>query len=60
MLELGNIVGEKYTVERLIGRGGMSAVYLATDAAGNHYAIKDVERNGQDRDKNVFTQSLTA
>ena len=60
MLEQGNTVGEKYIVERLIGRGGMSAVYLARDVAGNRYAIKDVERNGQDRNKNVYTQSLTA
>ncbi|KQV24769.1 MULTISPECIES: serine/threonine-protein kinase [unclassified Microcella] len=38
---VGRVVGERYRVERLIGRGGMSSVYAATDTAlGRTVALK--------------------
>ena len=59
MLEPGTLVCAKYQITRLIGRGGMSAVYQAKDiATGKLYAIKDVERNGK-ANNNVVLQSLT-
>lgn len=63
MLESGTIVGGKYTIDKVLGHGGMSVVYLAHDANGACYAIKDVERVGTDRhssNQNVYTQSLAA
>ncbi len=60
MLQPGTLICAKYQVIRLIGRGGMSAVYQARDlSSGKLYAIKDVERNGK-ANNNVVLQSLTA
>ncbi len=38
---VGRVIGERYRVERLIGRGGMSTVFAATDTAlGRTVALK--------------------
>ena len=59
MLEPGTLICARYQVTKLIGRGGMSAVYQAKDiATGKLYAIKDVERNGK-ANNNIVLQSLT-
>ncbi|MBE6984361.1 MAG: serine/threonine protein kinase [Ruminococcaceae bacterium] len=60
MLQPGTLICARYQITRLIGRGGMSAVYQARDlSSGKLYAIKDVERNGK-ANNNVVLQSLTA
>ena len=60
MLQSGMMVCGKYRVEGMIGKGGMSAVYLATDPqTGKKFAIKDVERSGQG-DNELVVQSLAA
>lgn len=44
-LERGQTIGGKYVVERLIGRGGMGAVYLAThEQLGTPVALKVLSR----------------
>ena len=59
MLEPGTLICARYQITKLIGRGGMSAVYQARDiATGKLYAIKDVERNGK-ANNNIVLQSLT-
>lgn len=58
-MEPGTLICGKYEIIRVIGHGGMSTVYLARDhITGQRYAIKDVERSGQDRDRKVVVQSL--
>ena len=61
MLESGTLICGKYEIIRVIGKGGMSVVYLARDyVTGQQYAIKDVERSGQDDNNKVVVQSLAA
>ncbi len=35
MLEIGSLVGDKYKVLNVIGKGGMSTVYLAMNEKAN-------------------------
>lgn len=59
MLRTGDVVNGKYRVTGVIGRGGMSVVYKATDlATGKTLAIKDVDRSKQS-DNQVFEARLT-
>ncbi|MEP7127149.1 MAG: protein kinase, partial [Byssovorax sp.] len=37
---IGTILGEKYTLSRVLGVGGMAVVYLATHRNGNRVAVK--------------------
>ncbi|HEY3498266.1 MAG TPA: serine/threonine-protein kinase [Polyangiaceae bacterium] len=50
---IGSTAGGKYRVERLIGRGGMGAVFQATNVAiGKRVALKFLNREAaQDRDR---------
>ena len=46
MLEIGSIVGDKYKVLNVIGKGGMSTVYLAmNEKANKQWAIKEVRKD---------------
>jgi serine/threonine protein kinase len=50
-LLIGSTVAGKYHVDRLIGRGGMGAVFQATNAAiGKRVALKFLRAAGQDGD----------
>jgi tRNA A-37 threonylcarbamoyl transferase component Bud32 len=62
MANIGTVVAGKYRIERLIGKGGMSKVYLALDTRlGKHWAIKEIEKNVRDAQKNkVVTNSALA
>ena len=49
MAERGTIIEGKYEVLKLIGKGGMSKVYLAMDKNLNkQWAIKEIERKAYD------------
>lgn len=41
---VGNVLAKKYRLEKLLGIGGMAAVYLATHRNGNRVAIKILHR----------------
>ena len=41
---IGRTLGGRYRIERLLGRGGMGAVYRACDDAGLPFAIKILDR----------------
>lgn len=47
MLEIGSIVDGKYKILNVVGRGGMSVVYLAmNEKANKQWAIKEVRKDG--------------
>lgn len=47
MLKIGSVVDGKYKILNVIGRGGMSVVYLAmNERANKQWAIKEVRRDG--------------
>ena len=51
MAQTGQIIGGKFRIEKLIGRGGMSRVYLARDERLNKkWVVKEIRRsrNGQE------------
>lgn len=57
MLQPGTVINGKYEIIKIVGKGGMSAVYQARDrATGRILAIKDALRN----DNQVTEQSLAA
>ena len=47
MLEIGSIIDGKYKILNVIGKGGMSVVYLAmNERANKKWAIKEVRKDG--------------
>lgn len=47
MLEIGSVVGGIYKILNVIGKGGMSVVYLAmNEKANKQWAIKEVRKDG--------------
>jgi len=47
MLEIGSIIDGKYKILNIIGKGGMSVVYLAMNEKANKpWAIKEVRKDG--------------
>lgn len=60
MLEIGQIIDGKYKILNVIGKGGMSVVYLAmNERANKQWAIKEVRKDGT-QDFNVVRQGLVA
>ena len=58
MLEIGSIVDGKYKILSVIGKGGMSVVYLALNERANKtWAIKEVRKDGK-QDFEVVKQGL--
>ena len=47
MLEIGQVIGEKYKILKEVGHGGMSTVYLAmNEKANRNWAVKVVRKDG--------------
>ena len=60
MLEIGSVVGGIYKILNVIGKGGMSVVYLAmNEKANKQWAIKEVRKDGI-RNFEVVKQGLVA
>lgn len=61
MAEIGSIIQEKYEILKLIGKGGMSKVYLAMDQNLNkQWAVKEIEKRSWDENNEVIIQSAIA
>lgn len=61
MAEIGMIIQGKYEILKLIGKGGMSRVYLAMDQNLNkQWAVKEIEKHKNDINNEVMIQSAMA
>lgn len=61
MTEVGTIIEGKYEVLKLIGKGGMSRVYLAMDQNLNkQWAVKEIEKKARDKNNEVVIASAMA
>lgn len=60
MLQEGDILKDRYKVQQLIGRGGMSRVFMCTDLnlQNKLWAVKEVSRNATDHVGRPIEQSL--
>jgi eukaryotic-like serine/threonine-protein kinase len=59
--EVGSVIDGKYEILKLIGRGGMSKVYLAMDKRLNkQWAVKEIEKKARDKNNQVIIQSAIA
>ncbi|RGF42030.1 serine/threonine protein kinase [Ruminococcus sp. AF37-3AC] len=60
MLEIGSVIDEKYKILNVVGKGGMSVVYLAmNERANKQWAIKEVRKDGM-QSFEVVKQNLVA
>ena len=60
MLEIGSVIDGKYKILNVVGKGGMSVVYLAmNDRANKQWAIKEVRKDGM-QSFEVVKQNLVA
>ncbi len=61
MAEIGTVIEGKYEILKLIGKGGMSQVYLAMDNNLNkQWAIKEIVKEARNRNNEVIVQSAIA
>lgn len=61
MATVGQVIDDKYEILKLVGRGGMSKVYLAMDKRLNkQWAIKEIEKRAKDKNNEVVIQSAIA
>ncbi len=61
MAEIGTIIQGKYEILKLIGKGGMSKVYLSRDQNLNkQWAVKEIEKRAWDPNNKVVIQSAMA
>ncbi len=58
MAQIGQIIGGKYEILRLIDRGGMSRVYLARDVSmSKEWVVKEILKMINDRDNTLSVNS---
>jgi len=58
---VGQVIDDKYEILKLVGRGGMSKVYLAMDKRLNkQWAIKEIEKRAKDKNNEIVIQSAIA
>ena len=61
MAAIGSMVANKYEILKLIGKGGMSEVYLAMDQNLNkQWAVKEIKKRAWDKNNQVVIQSAIA
>ncbi|MCM3763625.1 serine/threonine-protein kinase [Neobacillus niacini] len=61
MAAIGSVIDGKYEILKLIGKGGMSKVYLAMDKRLNkQWAVKEIEKKARDKHNEVVIQSAIA
>ena len=61
MANIGQIIDDKYEILTLIGKGGMSKVYLARDRRLNkQWAVKEIQKKARDKNNEVVVQSAIA
>lgn len=62
LAEIGSVIEGKYEILKLVGRGGMSKVYLAMDKRLNkQWAVKEIEKSTREKNTNeVVIQSAIA
>ena len=61
MAAIGEVIDDKYEILKLIGKGGMSRVYLAMDKRLNkQWAVKEIEKRARDKNNEVVIQSAIA
>ena len=61
MTETGTVIDGKYEILKLIGKGGMSFVYLAQDTHLNrNWAVKEVRKKGDGKKDDIVINSLLA
>lgn len=60
MLEIGSVIDGKYKILNVVGKGGMSVVYIAmNERANKQWAIKEVRKDGM-QSFEVVKQNLVA
>lgn len=61
MAAIGTVIDGKYEILKLVGKGGMSKVYLAMDKRLNkQWAVKEIEKKARDKNNAVVIQSAIA
>lgn len=61
MAAIGAVIDGKYEILKLVGKGGMSKVYLAMDKRLNkQWAVKEIEKKSRDKNNLVVIQSAIA
>lgn len=61
MATIGTLIDGKYEILKMIGKGGMSKVYLAMDQNLNkQWAVKEIVKEGRNKNNEVIIQSALA
>lgn len=61
MADIGSVIDGKYEILKLVGKGGMSSVYLSMDKRLNkQWAVKEIPKNARDKNNAVIIQSAIA
>ena len=61
MAAIGAVIDGKYEILKLVGKGGMSKVYVAMDKRLNkQWAVKEIEKKSRDKNNLVVIQSAIA